>query len=296
MAARPSWRRSSGSTSREGLPSSPPTCPRIRTTWPCWACATRTARRCHGSSGSPSPGPPLLWGCSGSRPMTETRRRTRTRAPRPQGQELRRRGQERRVGMRLSQVWISPNRAAGLHHSRWSPYTATSPGMAPEPVNEDDTEAVESDEAAREAAEAAAGEERRRVLVNDKAWRSSTTVRRDWLRQFASRKAAPSGAEALITAAVLGCQPSLGQAFTSRHSLLRQWRPAAADEPHPGWDSSACSQDTQDDDDAHPGGGPRRLGGRRHRVDVAQAECLGRHPSCTPSRAGATRPARWKDC
>lgn len=54
-------------------------------------------------------------------------------------------------------------------------------------------------------------------LVNNKAWRSSTTVRRDWLRQFASRKAAPSGAEALIAAAVIGCQPSLGQAFNSRH-------------------------------------------------------------------------------
>jgi len=145
--------------------------------------------------------------------------------------------------LRLSQVWICTDpAAAGLHYPRWSPYPATSRGTAPEPANQDDTDVVASAEAAREAAEAAAREERRRVLVNNKAWRSSTTVRRDWLRQFASRKAAPSGAEALIAAAVIGCQPSLDQTFTRRHSLLRQWRPAAADDPHPGWDSSACQR------------------------------------------------------
>ncbi len=147
--------------------------------------------------------------------------------------------------LRLSHVWICTDpAAAGLHYPRWSPYTATSPRVANEPVLEDDTEAAASAEAAREAAEAeaAAREERRRVLVNNKAWRSSTTVRRDWLRQFTARKAAPSGAEALIAAAVIGCQPSLGQAFTSRHWLLRQWRPVAADDPHPGWDSSACQR------------------------------------------------------
>ena len=67
--------------------------------------------------------------------------------------------------LRLCHVWICTDpAAAGLHYPWWSPYPATSPRVANEPVLEDDTEAAASAEAAREAAEAAAREERRRVL------------------------------------------------------------------------------------------------------------------------------------
>ena len=48
----------------------------------------------------------------------------------------------------------------------------------------------------QEAAAEAAREERRRVIANNKAWASAEVVRREWLRQFLTRKTAPQGAEA----------------------------------------------------------------------------------------------------
>lgn len=52
----------------------------------------------------------------------------------------------------------------------------------------------------REAARAA----RRHVIESNKAWEAATAVRREWLAQFATRKTAPAGAEALIVQAGLG--------------------------------------------------------------------------------------------
>lgn len=40
--------------------------------------------------------------------------------------------------------------------------------------------------------------ERRRVIDGNKAWRSATTVRREWLATFAARKSAPKGAAAML--------------------------------------------------------------------------------------------------
>lgn len=46
--------------------------------------------------------------------------------------------------------------------------------------------------------------ERRRVVTNNKAWDAATEVRRAWLGKFVQRKTPPTGAEALITAAITG--------------------------------------------------------------------------------------------
>ncbi len=43
------------------------------------------------------------------------------------------------------------------------------------------------------------------MLHNNKAWRSAETVRREWLGRFLARKTTPTGAEALICEAVVGC-------------------------------------------------------------------------------------------
>lgn len=78
---------------------------------------------------------------------------------------------------------------------------------------------------AREAAKAEAEKEtkrteRRQVIANNKAWRSSQTVRREWLARFVSRKTPPKGAEALIAEAVLSGRHSLSKAMEHRHPML----------------------------------------------------------------------------
>lgn len=60
----------------------------------------------------------------------------------------------------------------------------------------------EADPAAADAAKEAARQERRTTLANNKAWREAEPIRRDWLRALATRKTAPKGAAALITAAL----------------------------------------------------------------------------------------------
>lgn len=102
-------------------------------------------------------------------------------------------------------VWIVPDPpAAGLHH-KYDDKSA--PGR--------DSEA--ESEAGREAAKV----ERRRVIEHNKAWRSAVSVRREWLRGFLGRKSVPTGAEALICEAVVGCDHHLGKALDKRHPLLR---------------------------------------------------------------------------
>lgn len=48
------------------------------------------------------------------------------------------------------------------------------------------------------AGEEAARQERRRVLANNKAWRSAEAVRREWLIRFCSRKTPPVGAPRMV--------------------------------------------------------------------------------------------------
>jgi ParB family chromosome partitioning protein len=72
-----------------------------------------------------------------------------------------------------------------------------------------------------EAAAEAAREERRLVIANNKAWTSAEAVRRDWLRQFLTRKTPPQRAEALICEAVVGGQFTLTKAMDAAHPMLR---------------------------------------------------------------------------
>jgi ParB family chromosome partitioning protein len=105
-------------------------------------------------------------------------------------------------------VWICRDpEAAGLMQ-RWNYRTGS--GKA------------ESSEADSGAAAEAAREERRLVIANNKAWASAETVRRDWLRQFLTRKTPPQGAEALICEAVVGGQFTLTKAMDAAHPMLRE--------------------------------------------------------------------------
>jgi ParB family chromosome partitioning protein len=105
-------------------------------------------------------------------------------------------------------VWICRDpEAAGLVQ-RWTYLTGTRK-----------TEASEEDQ---EAAAEAAREERRLVIANNKAWTSAEVVRRDWLRQFLTRKTPPQGAEALICEAVVGGQFTLTKAMDAAHPTLRE--------------------------------------------------------------------------
>lgn len=105
----------------------------------------------------------------------------------------------------FSPVWICRDpEAAGLVQ-RWSYLTRSRKTDDPDP----------------EAAAEAAREERRMVIANNRAWTSAEVVRRDWLRQFLTRKSVPQGAEALICEAVVGGQFTLTKAMDAAHPMLR---------------------------------------------------------------------------
>lgn len=73
------------------------------------------------------------------------------------------------------------------------------------------------DEAAREAKAA----DRRRVIANNKAWKSAEVARREWLAQFITRRGVPAGAESLICEAVLTADHHLQKAMEQQHPMLR---------------------------------------------------------------------------
>ncbi len=68
-----------------------------------------------------------------------------------------------------------------------------------------------------ERAEAAA--ERRRVVANNKAWRSAEAVRREWLTVFCTRKSAPKGAARFLAESLLRADYCLSRALERRHSF-----------------------------------------------------------------------------
>ena len=116
-------------------------------------------------------------------------------------------GDENELRTVIAQTWICVDPAAAGLRPRWgghSPTTTAAP-------NEGDAQAQADAKAL----------ERRTVLANNKAWRSAQVVRREWLTGFITRKAVPSGAEALICEAVLTGAHSLDKAFSERHPLLR---------------------------------------------------------------------------
>jgi ParB family chromosome partitioning protein len=75
------------------------------------------------------------------------------------------------------------------------------------------------DTSAQDAAEDAAREERRRVLANNKAWRSAETVRRDWLKTFLSSKTPPKDALRFILAEMADPESPLDGAMDRRHPM-----------------------------------------------------------------------------
>jgi ParB family chromosome partitioning protein len=76
--------------------------------------------------------------------------------------------------------------AGWADHGHADAYAYRSPAPA--------TKVADMGEAEREAAKAA----RRRVIQSNKDWVAATKVRREWLRQFGTRKTAPTGAEKFL--------------------------------------------------------------------------------------------------
>jgi ParB family transcriptional regulator, chromosome partitioning protein len=107
----------------------------------------------------------------------------------------------------LTPVWICTDpEAAGLHprytHDPTNPASTGGNGAA--------------DEAVREAKQV----ERRRVIENNKAWRSAETVRREWLARFITRRTPPAGAEVLVCAALIGGDHIFTRAMQEGHRFL----------------------------------------------------------------------------
>jgi len=66
---------------------------------------------------------------------------------------------------------------------------------------------------------AAASAQRRDVIASNKAWASATTVRREWLRTFVTRKTAPKTAVAFIAASMVAGDYALREALLSGHAF-----------------------------------------------------------------------------
>lgn len=61
--------------------------------------------------------------------------------------------------------------------------------------------------------------ERREVIENNKAWASASTVRTEWLRSFAARKANPRGAMAFVASSLAWSDYSLRNALVEGHKV-----------------------------------------------------------------------------
>lgn len=61
--------------------------------------------------------------------------------------------------------------------------------------------------------------ERRTLIANNKAWKSAETVRREWLRNFLSRKTTPKGANLFIATSVIDGRGRLSSSIGEHHRL-----------------------------------------------------------------------------
>lgn len=77
--------------------------------------------------------------------------------------------------------------------------------------------------------------ERKRVIRLNKAWTSSTTVRREWLASFARLKTAPAGAEMFVLTALLSGDHEIKQAIEAHWPMLRDAIGSPAPEGTPAW-------------------------------------------------------------
>ncbi|MBN9103139.1 ParB N-terminal domain-containing protein [Pseudonocardia sp. 73-21] len=64
--------------------------------------------------------------------------------------------------------------------------------------------------------------ERKVTIERNREWRSATIVRRDWLRTFVARKAAPAGAEQFVATCLLRTDHTVRQALEAGWPLLRE--------------------------------------------------------------------------
>lgn len=122
------------------------------------------------------------------------------------------------VKMQWDSVEVTAEDGETSYESEWKPvanWIVPDPGSVGLHHRDDSSPATRSEEQVE--ADLA---ERRLVRENNAAWRSAETVRRQWLRQFFTRKTAPDGAEAVICEAVVTARFDLSQAFTHHHRLL----------------------------------------------------------------------------
>jgi ParB family transcriptional regulator, chromosome partitioning protein len=96
--------------------------------------------------------------------------------------------------------------------------------------------AADVDDDARKEAEKA---ERRRVLANNKAWCAAETVRREWLKNFVTRKTAPKGALRYIFAEIAEGSHSLRDGMEAQHEFAHELLGIEA--PTPRWQPTAGS-------------------------------------------------------
>jgi len=104
----------------------------------------------------------------------------------------------------LTPVYVCTDPKAHGHHDRHA-----ASGASTKPL------VADMSEAEREQAK----NERRDVIESNRAWKSAETVRRDWLRQFATRKSAPRGAPQFIAASLMDRNYSLTKAIETGHHL-----------------------------------------------------------------------------
>ncbi|MFE7204273.1 ParB N-terminal domain-containing protein [Pseudonocardia alni] len=110
-------------------------------------------------------------------------------------------------------VWMC---LAPIEHGHAELYDRSQPGITTAaPVDETDEQRQARENREREAAR----QERRTVIANNKAWDSAQVVRRDWLRELFTRKAAPKGAAIFVAAEIARGDHDLRRAMESRNAL-----------------------------------------------------------------------------
>jgi ParB family transcriptional regulator, chromosome partitioning protein len=129
-----------------------------------------------------------------------------------------------REGAQVRTEWWCLDPAGNGHPTRWDrPAGAggTGPGSGREPGPMSEQEKAE----------------RRRVVANNKAWDSATTVRRKWLREFLARKSAPRDAGAYIAATLAVGGHDVRKAMEASHptacALLGLGAPGGYGTPSP---------------------------------------------------------------
>lgn len=107
----------------------------------------------------------------------------------------------RPVAERVTAVWVCTDFLGNGHAERYTAVGATTNGKVPGAMTEE-----------RKA-------QRREVIANNKAWDSATTVRRDWLRTFFARQAAPKDAPRWIAVILARGGHDARRAMESAHPV-----------------------------------------------------------------------------